>query len=339
MYLVTAPRFLGYSFNPVSFWYFYSKDKVLKAMILEVNNTFDERRMYLLKGEIKTPGLPPPVERQILESSRNDALPSTQTEGTAKFSDNWAKDFHVSPFSSRKGSYSMSAYDPFSQHSTRETRINNTITLSSSKNHAKLVARIFSTQDSIDPSTMSRWLKARFFCSWWWVGLVTYPRIVKEAGKLYFWRNLDVWFRPEVFKDSIGRTETYRERYIVIKFRLASHANLHQHHRGLLQTIPERACFELAFPSITPLHCGRYSMRHRGNFLSKSSTPRTRQQRTERRRESRCDLLQGSNTTLLRSAHSPCTPHRIPQFGNPAAGRENAHILDFGSCQAASNVH
>jgi hypothetical protein len=44
-YLVTAPRFLGYSFNPVSFWYLYNRDKQLCMMVLEVNNTFDERRM------------------------------------------------------------------------------------------------------------------------------------------------------------------------------------------------------------------------------------------------------------------------------------------------------
>jgi DUF1365 family protein len=49
-YLVTAPRFLGYSFNPVSFWYLYDEDTNLKYMVLEVNNTFDERRMYLLKA-------------------------------------------------------------------------------------------------------------------------------------------------------------------------------------------------------------------------------------------------------------------------------------------------
>ena len=49
MYLVTAPRFLGYAFNPVSFWYLYSEKMNLKAMILEVNNTFDERRLYLLR--------------------------------------------------------------------------------------------------------------------------------------------------------------------------------------------------------------------------------------------------------------------------------------------------
>ncbi|RYZ78991.1 MAG: DUF1365 family protein, partial [Proteobacteria bacterium] len=36
-------------FNPVSFWYIYDGDAQLKYMILEVNNTFDERRLYLLR--------------------------------------------------------------------------------------------------------------------------------------------------------------------------------------------------------------------------------------------------------------------------------------------------
>lgn len=37
--LVTAPRFLGFSFNPTSFWYLYNKANVLEAMVVEVDNT------------------------------------------------------------------------------------------------------------------------------------------------------------------------------------------------------------------------------------------------------------------------------------------------------------
>ena len=48
-YLVTAPRFLDFSFNPVSFWYLCDSNRSLAAMILEVNNTFDERRLYFME--------------------------------------------------------------------------------------------------------------------------------------------------------------------------------------------------------------------------------------------------------------------------------------------------
>jgi len=50
--LVTALRFLGFSFNPVSFWYLYNEANLLEAMVGEVNNTFDERRMYFMERKV-----------------------------------------------------------------------------------------------------------------------------------------------------------------------------------------------------------------------------------------------------------------------------------------------
>ncbi|KAL8716710.1 MAG: hypothetical protein Q9225_005980 [Loekoesia sp. 1 TL-2023] len=203
-YLVTAPRFLGYSFNPVSFWYLYNGNKELQAMILEVNNTFDERRMYFLKDSSS--------DKQVEDDYLVVRTP-------AKFKNTWPKDFHVSPFNSRKGSYALSAQDPFSPQLANTGKIDNTITLTSSKAHAKLIARIFSTQTSIDPTALSYWARLRFIASWWWVGFVTFPRIVKEAGKLFFRRKLHVWYRPEVLKESIGRRATNDEIIIERTFR------------------------------------------------------------------------------------------------------------------------
>jgi uncharacterized protein len=42
------PRVLGYVFKPVSFWYCHRADGVLRAIVVEVNNTFGERHCYLL---------------------------------------------------------------------------------------------------------------------------------------------------------------------------------------------------------------------------------------------------------------------------------------------------
>ncbi|CAL8577600.1 hypothetical protein XPA_003424 [Xanthoria parietina] len=201
-YLVTAPRFLGYSFNPVSFWYLYDGQKKLKAMILEVNNTFDERRLYFLKG-----GHDDPKDEHAADIS------------SSKFKDTWAKDFHVSPFNSRKGSYALNAYDPFSPNLSGTGMVDNTITLKSSKSHPKLVARVFSTEASSDPATIGYWASLRFIAAWWWVGFVTFPRIVREAGKLFFRRKLHVWYRPEVLKDTIGRQATHDEVVIESTFR------------------------------------------------------------------------------------------------------------------------
>ncbi|KAK4626434.1 hypothetical protein CLAFUW4_04955 [Fulvia fulva] len=194
-YLVTAPRFLGYSFNPVSFWYLYDSDTHLRYMILEVNNTFDERRMYLLEAD-KT------KDDELEKNSPSDTEAIT-------FTDTWSKDFHVSPFNSRKGSYSLTAKDPLiAFQETGHLAIDNTIVLRSSKDHPKLIARVWSQGTPISPTAVSTFQLTQFILSWWWVGLLTFPRIVWEAQKLFFRRKLHVWYRPETAQGSIGRSYT-----------------------------------------------------------------------------------------------------------------------------------
>ena len=190
--LVTAPRFLGYSFNPVSFWYIYDEHQQLIMMVLEVNNTFDERRMYLLTANGSKP-------------DDNDEIDPKQ-EKNGRFKNAWAKDFHVSPFNSRKGHYSLSAADP-----RQDGRIDNTIVLKSSKDHVKLIARIFSEGPSVNPSQLSILDEIGFLGRWFWVGFATFPRILNEAVALFFRKGLHVWFRPEVLPSSIGRNPTSTE--------------------------------------------------------------------------------------------------------------------------------
>ncbi|KAF2718745.1 hypothetical protein K431DRAFT_287344 [Polychaeton citri CBS 116435] len=201
-YLVTAPRFAGYSFNPVSFWYLYDNNTKLKFMILEVNNTFDERRMYLLRTD--------PASTQLSTESADpldDEHDNTQTRTI--FTETWSKDFHVSPFNSRKGSYSLRAVDPLAavQEGTCPI-IDNTIVLRSSKQSAKIVARVFSTGEPSNAAIMAGSSLAKLVASWFWVGFATVPRILWEARALYFGRQLYVWLRPEVDPASIGRNYT-----------------------------------------------------------------------------------------------------------------------------------
>lgn len=46
--LLCLPRLLGFTFNPISFWYCEHADGRLRAVIAEVRNTFGERHCYLL---------------------------------------------------------------------------------------------------------------------------------------------------------------------------------------------------------------------------------------------------------------------------------------------------
>jgi uncharacterized protein len=75
VWLHCYPRVLGYTFKPVSFWYCHAADNRLRAIVVEVNNTFGERHVYLLDH------------------------PAYGAELTS------AKVFHVSPFCKVEGSY------------------------------------------------------------------------------------------------------------------------------------------------------------------------------------------------------------------------------------------
>jgi DUF1365 family protein len=162
-------------------------------MILEVNNTFGERRIYLLKG-----------------TEQN----SHSETGLAKsrFTDSWPKDFHVSPFNSRKGGYSVSVVSPYESGKFKAPGVDNAITLRSSKDSAKLVATLRSVGPPIEVHDMTTWDAISFFAQWSWLGFFTFPRILKEAFLLFFYRGLHVWLRPEIVPTSIARREKLIER-------------------------------------------------------------------------------------------------------------------------------
>ena len=48
VWLHCYPRMLGHTFKPVSFWYCHDANQQLRAIVVEVNNTFGERHCYLL---------------------------------------------------------------------------------------------------------------------------------------------------------------------------------------------------------------------------------------------------------------------------------------------------
>ena len=176
--------------------------------MLEVNNTFGERRPYLVLRDF---------EAEAKHISDGTRASSNAAQSRVKAS--WQKDFHVSPFNSRKGSYSLLASDPLGANMEGFRGVDATINLSSSKGHPKLVARLFSDGEAVDPSTMSGIQKIRFLMSWSWVGFVTFPRIAKEAAALFFKRKLHVWYRPEPLKQSLGRHADCVERDLENVFR------------------------------------------------------------------------------------------------------------------------
>jgi cyclopropane-fatty-acyl-phospholipid synthase len=80
VYLLTAPRYFNYVFNPVSFYFGYDEAGALRWAVAEVNNTFGEKHIYVL----------------------DDA---SRASGEAEYRFTCNKEFHVSPFMDLAGRY------------------------------------------------------------------------------------------------------------------------------------------------------------------------------------------------------------------------------------------
>lgn len=136
-----------------------------------------------------------------------------------RFKGSRIKDFYVSPFNSRNGYYSVLASDPLGPGIDEFHGIDVTITLNSSKGHPKLVARLFSEGQAVDPAVLSLFSRFTFLARWFWVGFATLPRIVKEAIVLLYRRKLRVFDRPEPLIGTLGRHATSVEQRLELCFR------------------------------------------------------------------------------------------------------------------------
>ncbi len=85
IWLSTTPKILGLGFNPVSFWFCEDKYKNMIGIIAEVNNTFGEKKCYVLKKNM------------------GDVIKNGETIEADK-------SFYVSPFIEVKGVYKFRFY-------------------------------------------------------------------------------------------------------------------------------------------------------------------------------------------------------------------------------------
>jgi DUF1365 family protein len=170
-------------------------------MILEVNNTFDERQMYLLRpSKLITPAL------------------------TSSFIQSFPKKLHVSPFNDRTGSYRVLARDPFKTPPTARRsndmlfvgiRLLSEPTTTDNERREKFLATVRSVAPPIDMRRLSTMpgLALLFATFWGPVGLVTFPRILWQAAKLLS-KALRVYCRPEVLSGGISRRATPLEMHV-----------------------------------------------------------------------------------------------------------------------------
>jgi len=158
VYLVTATRYAGYIFNPVSFYYCLAADGGIAAIVAEVNNTFGERQIYVLRD------------------------PHPAPEGYAA-AFGTTKRFHVSPFFPRAGEYEFFFSDP---GDTLDIRINYW-----QAGRLRLKTRLTGPCRSLTGRSLAATVAARPIQA-----VMTMPRIYYQAARLYFGKGVRFYPKP-----------------------------------------------------------------------------------------------------------------------------------------------
>ncbi len=156
--LVTQARYLGYVFNPVSFYFCYGKAGSISCVVAEVNNTFGEKHIYLLDKPLKK-------EKGFIEFRHE-------------------KRFHVSPFNNLDGNYTFRFSEPGEKIDVR-------IILHRAEGDI-LTARLTGDALPLDSGNLRAVVLAFPVTT-----LLTVARIYKEAFKLFFFRKLGYNPKPE----------------------------------------------------------------------------------------------------------------------------------------------
>lgn len=157
--LITVPRFFGYTFNPVNFYYCYRSEDQVFCLVVEINNTFGEKHLYIL----------PTSESRVPNFS--------------KYRFTHEKEFHVSPFNPRSGKYSFTFETPA-----------DTLSLQINVYHEKkpfFTSGIFGHARPLTKKNLIQTWKEYPFTPW-----LSTLRIGYHAFKLYFIHKLEVFDQP-----------------------------------------------------------------------------------------------------------------------------------------------
>ncbi|KAJ5311683.1 hypothetical protein N7476_007543 [Penicillium atrosanguineum] len=208
-YLVTIPAFLWWTKSPISYWYLYSPLKDLSAMILEVNNSYGEKRnvfMRLIPENTLTEG----KKCEMISTASGRGCSGTQTfeftssVPTAKcYKCSWDKDIFASPFERVEGSFNLRFVDPLDPSPAKGGPLHNNMTLISTCGKPKVTSRLFSCAPPLDPLQASSWEVTIFLVKWSFIIPISLGRIVVEALRIRLRGNMPYLNKPDVKRKSI----------------------------------------------------------------------------------------------------------------------------------------
>ena len=160
-YFLTAPAVNGNANNPLAYWYLYDASKHLTAMILQLDTSYGDRRMWFVEN----------------------TLPKDYA-GLYRFRGCFVKDLQVSPFMPLgQTTYQVDSTDPCDSK-------DDTVRILVKIKHGEetmMVTSVSPRGAPLDISTAGFSSALYFVLRWWWVPMstVVVTRILSQAAKIY----------------------------------------------------------------------------------------------------------------------------------------------------------
>ncbi|KAJ5682800.1 hypothetical protein N7462_005965 [Penicillium macrosclerotiorum] len=227
-YLISIPQFFWWTKSPISYWYLYSSTKELSAMIMEINNSYGEKKnsFFRLHKEVNSSF---PTAKACTEFSTIQARSSSGTKAvkfvssapSAKYyKGTWEKDIFASPFEKVEGGFTLRFMDPLDPQPEKGGPLHSNMTLMSTSGKPKISSRLFSQAPPLDPLLASSWDVTKCLLRWSFVIPSSIGRIVVEALRIRFRGNMPYLNKPDVKPNNIPRNASETERVLEGFFRL-----------------------------------------------------------------------------------------------------------------------
>lgn len=185
-------------------------------MIMEINNSFFEKRNFFFRvtgdGMAVDSANNWSTTTTVSAKGCHDKLSlhfSPSMPKSKQYKGSWEKDIFGSPFEKVGGLMVSKSVDPVLGPSIQSNLSSNT-----PDGQVKVTSRLSSWGEPVDPLAAPGWIIARFIARWTHVGVLSAPRIVKQALRIRLRGKLTYLKRPEVRPGSIPRKETEIERQV-----------------------------------------------------------------------------------------------------------------------------
>ncbi|OJJ42401.1 hypothetical protein ASPZODRAFT_147387 [Penicilliopsis zonata CBS 506.65] len=203
-YLLTTPRWLWWFHNPLSWWYLYSAEGELDAVIMEVNSFYGEKRNFFfhVEGYGKQVSYPQHTAGDML-----DAVQSVESVTSASrftfYKGSWQKHLFTTPYEKVEGSMAVRVMDPIKDTAWSDRVSFSNLTSISPEGDARLAARMTCCEAPVDPMRVSALTLASFLLRWSLPVTLAKLQILYHALRIRYTGLMSMTDRPVIRRGSL----------------------------------------------------------------------------------------------------------------------------------------